>query len=418
MSQLITIINSIKENKDHFSSFLIEPLELGQGITLGNSIRRTILSDLSGLAITGVRINNLKHEFESIKGVREDVLEILLNLKETIFQESIFYKNQKTQHKVIKGFLNVKGPVIVTASMLKLPKDIIRIINPAHYICTIIDTSQLFLEVDIEKGKGYRLVEQTRKEKLDEIFDPVRPSTLMVDAVFMPIKKVNYKIKLITDTRGYIKESLSLDILTNGSITPKRALIESIKALIDLFSPLLINSNFLALSSQISKEFFTDFKAKKLSTEEKEAQLPDKNEQENEEIKEKEKTEKKPKNKKEENKEKLSSNNLKEKRKEKTTKRSKTLASNKKPDFLTNIKSDEELEKKIEEKFDDYMKYMNSLMSDTSRQEISDPIQKEIDTEKDIDTKLENETEKVEKHIKKPKESKAPKTAKEKKKKK
>jgi DNA-directed RNA polymerase subunit alpha len=137
--------------------------------------------------------------------------------------------------------------------MFQLPKNLLRIINPTQYICTIVDSSEFYLEVDIENGKGYRLTEENRRKNFEEKTFVSRPSTLLVDALFMPVKKVNYKIKLIHDSQGNIKESLNLEILTNGSITPKRSLYESLKILMNLFYPLFINFNFSALSSNIAK---------------------------------------------------------------------------------------------------------------------------------------------------------------------
>jgi DNA-directed RNA polymerase subunit alpha len=253
MSKLTCIESYLDSDQNHFGSFLIEPLEIGQGITLGNAVRRTLLSDLTGFAITGVRINNLKHEFAVIEGLREDVLEILLNLKEITFRSSFLGQQKPSQ---LKGFLNVKGPIIVTAGMLQLPKTELKIINPNQYICTIVDESEFYLEIDIENGKGYRLTEENRKRKINEKFSPTQPSTLIIDSIFMPIKKVNYKTKLIHDTQGNIKESLNLEIITNGSITPKRSIQEALKILMNLFYPLFITPNFLAVSSELAKNFY------------------------------------------------------------------------------------------------------------------------------------------------------------------
>ena len=253
MNKLACIENYIDKNKNHYGCFIIEPLELGQGITLGNTLRRTLLSDLTGFAVTGVRINNLKHEFSIVEGLREDILEILLNLKEVILKGS-FSSKEKTTRLVTKGFLNVKGPLIVTAGMFKLPKNMFKIINPNQYICTIIDDSELYLEIDIENGKGYKLADENFKYKVQEKILVNKPATLIIDALFVPIKKVNYKIKLIHDTQGNIKEYLTLEILTNGSITPQRSLQEAIKIIMNLFYNLVINQNFLILSSTLSKK--------------------------------------------------------------------------------------------------------------------------------------------------------------------
>ena len=249
MSTLNCIENYIDNEHNHYGCFLIEPLEIGQGITLGNALRRTLLSDLTGFAITGVRINNLKHEFSTIEGLREDVLEILLNLKEIIFKNLFLSKNKK--HFELKAFLNVHGPVIVTAGMLNLPKNTLTILNPEQYICTIVDTSDFYLSLDIENGKGYKLTEEARKQKLEKKLSALNPTTLCVDSLFMPIRKVNYKIKLIHDSKGNIKESLVLEITTNSSITPQRSLQEALKILIELFSSLFLTPEFLKMSEKL-----------------------------------------------------------------------------------------------------------------------------------------------------------------------
>ena len=253
MNKLSCVENYIDSNSNHFGSFLIEPLEIGQGITLGNALRRTLLSDLSGFAITGARINNLKHEFSIVEGLREDLLEILLNLKEIVFKSSIFSKRAFNK---INGQLNLKGPLVVTAGMLNLEENTLKIVNPSQYICTILDNSELHLSIDIEKGKGYQLAEENTDQNWQDTFLPSEVSTLKVDALFMPIKKATYKIKLIHDTKGNIKESLQFEILTNGSITPKRALQEALKIIVNILFPLFNSSEFLNLSSQLATNYF------------------------------------------------------------------------------------------------------------------------------------------------------------------
>ena len=263
MSKLICIESYIDKDRNHYGNFLIEPLELGQGITLGNALRRTLLSDLTGFAITGARINNLKHEFAVVEGLREDILEVLLNLKEIVFKSSYFSASQKKETK-LKAFINIQGPIVITAGMLQLPKNSLKVINPNQYICTIVDNSYFYLEVDIENGKGYQLTDENRKKIINEKFNISKPSTLVLDSIFFPIKKANYKIKLIHDTRGNIKESLNFEILTNGSITPKRGVQESLKILINLFYPLFVNPTFLVASSELAKKFYINSNEKNL----------------------------------------------------------------------------------------------------------------------------------------------------------
>lgn len=258
MTKVNCIESSIEQDKTQYACFVIEPLEIGQGITLGNALRRTLLSDLSGFSIVGVRINNLKHEFATLPGLREDILEIVLNLKEIIFKASFSAMQKKEFPTKLKGFLQAKGPVILTAGMFQLPKDILQILNINHYIGTLVDTSEIYIEIDIENGKGYRLTEEMRRRNLEDKLAK-KSSTILVDALFMPIKKVNYKIKLIHDTKGNIKESLIFEIWTNGSITPKRSLQEALKMLMNLFYPLFITPSFLSVSSDLSKIFFEKF---------------------------------------------------------------------------------------------------------------------------------------------------------------
>lgn len=241
------------KEKNYYGLFIIEPLECGQGITIGNAIRRTLLSDLTSFSITGVRINNLTHEFETIEGLREDILEILLNLKEIIFKFSLYKKHQNLKYK---GFLKIKGPLVITAGMFNLPQKCLKIINPNQYIGTIINNSEFYLEIDIENNSGYTNFETIKKYSKNELFSFKVPNTIYLDTFFIPIKNINYNIKLIYDTQGNIKESLSLEILTNGSITSKRSLQESIKILLNLFYSLLITENFLPISSYILKNCF------------------------------------------------------------------------------------------------------------------------------------------------------------------
>ncbi len=245
------IEHNIKDPINQTSLFLIEPLEVGHGITLGTSIRRTLLSDLGSYAISAMRLNGVKHEFSVIPSLREDPLDILLNLKEIVFQASSL---AMTEEKKFKGVISVKGPCIVTASMFLLPYNYLRILNPNQYICTVADKSDLYLEVDIHKGKAYQLFDDTRNQvkflglELSKV-----GNTLFTDGLFMPVRSVNFGIRYINDTKGNIRESLSLEITTNGSITPKRALKESIKQLLDLYIPLLIDKNYINISNQIEK---------------------------------------------------------------------------------------------------------------------------------------------------------------------
>jgi DNA-directed RNA polymerase subunit alpha len=185
-------------------------------------------------------VNNIKHEFSTIQGLREDMVEVICNLKEIVFQSSFFPNSKATKWK---GFLNIQGPLVVTAGMFQLPKHVFKILNPHQYICTLVDSSFFYMEIDIEQGVGYELMNGAKKRKQIEQFHSRKPSTLLIDAIYMPIRKVNYKIKLIHDTQGNLKESLWLEIFTNGSISPQRSLHESLKILLDLVYPIFLKSS-------------------------------------------------------------------------------------------------------------------------------------------------------------------------------
>ena len=137
--------------RDQYGKFILQPLDQGQGITVGNALRRVLLSDLEGVAIVAVRIAGINHEFSTISGVREDVLEILLNLKEVVL------KSYSKEPSV--GRLRVQGPAIVTASNFDLPSEV-ELIDPKQYIATICNNNILEMEFRIDSGRGYQIVEK------------------------------------------------------------------------------------------------------------------------------------------------------------------------------------------------------------------------------------------------------------------
>jgi len=206
--------------------FVINSLQPGQGITIGNQLRRVLLGDLGGIAISAVRIAGVTHEFSTIPGVREDILEILLNLKGIVLKSS-------TKHTQF-GRLKIQGPTVVTADLIQLP-DKLEIINPTHYIATLSTSSILEIEFKFEYGTGYKLASQTFLEE-DENY-------LQLDTIFMPVQKVDFKIENVYDSSNEIMERLFLDIWTNGSISPTEALESASKIIIDLFAALIHNTD-------------------------------------------------------------------------------------------------------------------------------------------------------------------------------
>ncbi|MGB3192803.1 MAG: DNA-directed RNA polymerase subunit alpha [Limnoraphis sp.] len=219
-------IECIESNTDtdrsQYGKFVLEPLDRGQGTTVGNALRRVLLSNLEGTAVTAVRIAGVNHEFATIPGVREDVLEILLNLKEIVLNS---YSNQRQI-----GRLLVQGPATVTAGHFDLPSEV-EVVDKNQYIATLSPGSTLEMEFQVEKGTGYRAIDRNRDEATAVDF-------LQIDAVFMPVRKVNYTVEDARVGGSLEKDRLILEIWTNGSLTPQEALSQAATILVDLFVPL------------------------------------------------------------------------------------------------------------------------------------------------------------------------------------
>jgi DNA-directed RNA polymerase subunit alpha len=223
----VEYVESKNENPtEPYGQFVIQPLKPGQGITIGNALRRTLLSDLEGSAISEVRIAGVNHEFSTISGVREDVLEILLNLKEIVI------KNYNTGPVI--GRLKVQGPCVVTAANFDVPSNV-NIVDPTQYIATICSTSILEMEFKIQNGQGYHIAEKE--------VDDTQMDFLQTDAVFMPVKRVNYNVEEIVSSSHNLNDKLTLEIWTNGSISPQEALNQAAAMLTELFN-LLKTVNF------------------------------------------------------------------------------------------------------------------------------------------------------------------------------
>tara|TARA_B100000683_G_C12504246_1_gene558582 strand:+ start:3877 stop:4815 length:939 start_codon:yes stop_codon:yes gene_type:complete len=229
--------SSVEESGKLTGHFLLQSLEAGQGLTIGNALRRVLLSNLEGTAITGIKIPGIAHEFSTIPNVREDVLEIFLNLKQVVLKS----ENQKP----IFGTVTIEGPGVITASSIKFEDEDIEIVNPNQYIASFSGDETLTFEVKVEKGIGYQFAEQANNN--DDL------DFLSIDAVFMPVLKVNYKINNVY--LGYSKttESLILEITTNGSVSPEKALSEAAQKLMTWFS-FLTNEQNLAPQKEVEVE--------------------------------------------------------------------------------------------------------------------------------------------------------------------
>ena len=229
--------SSVEESGKLTGHFLLQSLEAGQGLTIGNALRRVLLSNLEGTAITGIKIPGVAHEFSTIPNVREDVLEIFLNLKQIVL------KSEK--QTPIFGTVTIEGPGVITASSIKFDDEDIEIVNPNQYIASFSGEDTLTFDIKVEKGIGYQFAEQANNN--DNI------DFLSIDAVFMPVLKVNYKINNVY--LGYSKttESLILEITTNGSVSPEKALSEAAQKLMTWFSFLTSEQN-LAPQKEVEVE--------------------------------------------------------------------------------------------------------------------------------------------------------------------
>ncbi|MBF2056121.1 MAG: DNA-directed RNA polymerase subunit alpha [Cyanobacterium sp. T60_A2020_053] len=210
-----------QKNQGQYGKFALEPLERGQGITVGNALRRVLLSNLEGAAVTAVRIAGVNHEFAVIEGVREDVMEIMLNMKELVFKSY----TDTTQI----GRLVATGPDTITASQFTLPSEI-EVVEPNHYICTLGKGAKLEMEFKVERGTGYRAIDKSMDESSSLDF-------LQIDSIFMPVAKVNFTVEEIR-YEGELSDRLILEIWTNGSLKPEEALSQASEILINLFTPL------------------------------------------------------------------------------------------------------------------------------------------------------------------------------------
>lgn len=199
----------------YYGKFTAEPFERGFGITIGNSLRRILLSSLQGAAITSVKIDGVLHEFSTIPGVKEDVTEIILNLKE------VRLKLHTEGPKTIR--VKAEGPGVVKAGDIQTG-DAVEILNPDHLIATLSRDAKLHMEMMVKMGRGYVPAERNRDENL-----PI--GTIPMDAIFSPIKKVNYTV---TNARvGQITDydKLTLEVWTDGSLTPEEAVAHAAKIL-------------------------------------------------------------------------------------------------------------------------------------------------------------------------------------------
>lgn len=207
------------KSQDDYGEFIIEPLEPGYGHTLGNALRRVLYVAIPGASVTSVKISGVKHKFSTIPGLKENVVDFLLNVKELNFRlgDSKPLANVK---------LSVKGPKEIKASDLELSDDV-EIVNKDQYLGSLGKNSKLDMELTVEKGLGYSLAEDRKSSTL---------GVLPTDAVFTPVKRVNYEVSATRVGRQTNLDRLVLKIWTNGVVVPKEALDTAAKILSSYFS--------------------------------------------------------------------------------------------------------------------------------------------------------------------------------------
>ncbi len=210
-----------QESKENYSKFIITPLEQGYGNTLGNALRRVLLTSLPGAAITSVKISGVKHQFSTLKGLKEDIVELVLNLKKVRFSY--------TSDKPAKASISVKGPGEVKASDIETDASV-KIANPDLVLAYLNKGATLSAKLQIESGSGYSSSEDKEAGEIGEI---------PLDAAFSPIVRVNYKIEETRVGRFTNYDKLILEIWTDGTITAKDALLTSSKILMGYLNQLV-----------------------------------------------------------------------------------------------------------------------------------------------------------------------------------
>jgi DNA-directed RNA polymerase subunit alpha len=218
MFQIQCLNSTTNKAAESYSKYSIGPFLKGQIITIGNSLRRVLLSNLQGLAIAGVHITGIDHEFSTIPNIKEDVVDILLNLKQIILKGDII--------EPVLARLHVKEGGIIVANDIELPNNV-TLVDPRQYIASLTGKGDLEMEILIAKGQNY-----FKSDKLD---NAIPERFLAVDAVFMPVTKANFFIETARGSSSFELENLILEIWTNNSITPDEALSSAAEILENTF---------------------------------------------------------------------------------------------------------------------------------------------------------------------------------------
>ncbi len=219
MEAILPKIEAVATSKG-YGKFAIGPLESGYGVTLGNALRRVLLASLSGAAVTSVRVQDIHHEFTPIPNAKEDMMQLILSLKQLRFK---LYDTEQA----VRLRLEARGRGVVTASDIQLPPQV-EIINPDLHLVTLDSDDATFeMELTVARGKGYSPAEERGKLPIDEI---------PVDAIFSPVKKANFRVEPARVGQMTNFDNLLMEVWTDGSLTPREALTEAAKILVRHFS--------------------------------------------------------------------------------------------------------------------------------------------------------------------------------------
>jgi DNA-directed RNA polymerase subunit alpha len=209
----------VEECTDNYGRFILQPLERGYGVTIGNSFRRVLLSSLPGTAITAVKIAGVEHEYANIEGVSEDIYNIILNLK------GVRFKQVEQSSGVIN--VSVKGPGVFTAANIDDSTAEYSVLNTEHHIATLSEGASIEMELRLSRGKGYVTSEENGSDDEADI------AVIPVDAIFTPVKSVKYNVENVRVGQRTDYEKLVMEVNTDGSINPKEALTIAGKILKD-----------------------------------------------------------------------------------------------------------------------------------------------------------------------------------------
>ena len=227
------------EETDNYGKFVVEPLERGYGTTLGNSLRRVVLASLPGAAITSIQIDGVLHEFSTVQGVTEDVTQIILNLKQ------VALKIDSEDAKDLE--IDVKGPAEVTAADIQGDGDV-TILNSDLHIATVSDGAELHVKMTADKGRGYSSADDN-KTRMEGLAIGVLP----IDSIYTPIERVNYTVENTRVGQSNDYDKLTLDVWTNGSLTPTEAISLAAKILTEHLT-MFVNLTEEAQATQVMVE--------------------------------------------------------------------------------------------------------------------------------------------------------------------